>query len=104
MDEQRVVGDGFLRELIAVAQQLNLAGGGQHAFGQQAFAQHGVEKGGLAGVELADDHEQEKLIQLVERLLEQSQIFFGRVEADQQQAQVFEQAALVAQQLVLFAG
>ena len=85
-----------------MAQHLNLAGGGQDAFGQQAFAQHGIEKGGLAGVEFADDHQQEDFVQLMEGAFEQLHICVRRVKPSQQDPEILQECALAAQQLILF--
>ena len=102
--QQRILAADLLQAAVAVPQQLDLAGRGQHTFGQQTLAQHGVEKGRLARVELAHHDEQKQLVELVQRLLESAEIFIGRAQTDQQHAQVFQQAALAAQQLILFSG
>ena len=73
-----------VREVIAVAQDLDLAGRGQHTLGQQSFPKQGVEKGGLARVELADHHQQEDLVQLLQGALEQIHICVRCVQASQE--------------------
>ena len=68
---QEIVACHFLCPAFAIAQKLDLARRGQDPFGQQPFAQKSVEKGRLPCIEFADDHQQEQLVKLVERTLEQ---------------------------------
>ena len=63
-----------------------------------------VDEGALAGVELADDDEQEQLVELLDRAVERLLVLGRGIEARQRGAQSREDAALLADQLILGAG
>ncbi len=70
---------------------------GRDAFLEHAFAQQSVEEGRLAGVELTDDDQQEEFVQLAQAALEEIQVVLGRVEARQNDTQLFEQLPFLSQ-------
>ena len=63
-----------------------------------------VDEGALAGVEFADDDQQEQLVELLDRAIERLLMLRRRVEARECRAQPREHAALLAHQLILCAG
>ena len=65
------VGLGFL----AVAQNVDLSRSGRDPLSQVALAQQGVDQRRLAAVELANHHEQEELVQLLDGFLQNLNVF-----------------------------
>ena len=86
-----------------MVQDADLGRGGGHALGQKALAQHGVDERRLAAVELADDDQQEELVELLERALERSLILWGDLKAGQGQLKALQRLFFVLQELRLFA-
>ena len=84
-----------VRDRVAVADEDQLAGGGHDAFGQVVAAEQGVDDGALAGVELADDDDEEELLQLGEGVADEGEVGVGRVETREGDLQVGQQAAFV---------
>ena len=64
-------------------------------------AEQRVDEGALAGVELADDDEQEELVELLDRAVERGLVLRRRIEPDEGGAQPREDPPLVLQKLVL---
>ena len=62
---------------LAVLQDVDLRRRRGHAFFDDPAADERVDEGALAGVELADDHEQEELVELLDRPLERG-LLIGR--------------------------
>ena len=83
------------REGRAVANQLDARGGRRHAFLEHALAEQRVDERALAGVELADDDEQEELVELTHRGRERREVRGGGRQRDQQVAQPAEVLAHV---------
>jgi hypothetical protein len=63
---------------------------GGDALWQQATAQQSVEKGAFASVEFSDNHQQEKLVQLLGALFEQFQVSIWRIQLGQLHAQIVQ--------------
>jgi hypothetical protein len=53
-------------ERVAVFEDVNPRGGRRHPFLQRRLADQRVDKGALAGVELADNYEEEQLVELAD--------------------------------------
>jgi hypothetical protein len=60
---------------------MNLGGGWGDAFGQEAIAQHGVEKGGLARIKFAHHDQEKQFLKLGEGALEQCLIVVWSIQA-----------------------
>jgi hypothetical protein len=52
---------------VAVLQDVDLRRGRGHTFLDDPTAQESIDEGALAGIELADDHQQEQLVELFDR-------------------------------------
>ena len=85
-------------------QDLNLCGGWGHTFGQDTFAEQCVDESRLSGVELADDHQQKQLVELLDRSFEHRRILRARFHAGQQAAQTHQFAAFGLQDLFFLIG
>ena len=79
-------------------------GGRRNALGQHLLAEQGIDQRGLAGVELADDDQQEQLVELQDRLLERVEGLTRHVERAERGARVGERGFLFAQELCLRFG
>ena len=66
-----------------------------------ALAGQRVDEGALAGVELADDDEQEQLVELLDRALERRHVLVAGAEAHEARPQVVEDAPLLADHFLL---
>ena len=82
---------------VAVLQEVNLRGRRRHAFLQDGLSGQGVDEGALAGVEFADDHEQEEFVELADGRGERRLVLLARAEARQRIAQLGEQLAPTVQ-------
>ena len=71
------------------------------AFLHQPLAGEGVDEGALSGVELADDDEEEQLVELLDRSLERGHVLVACAEANQAGAQLIEDAPLLADDVLL---
>ena len=80
---------------VAVLQHLDLRGGRRHPFLQQHLSEESVDEGALARVELADDHQEEQLVELAHRRGQRGLVVVGRAELGQRVAQGREQLACV---------
>ena len=72
--------------------------------GDHPAAEQRVDERALAGVELADDDEQEQLVELLDRAVERLLMFGGGVEPAQGDTQPREDAALLLEELILRGG
>ncbi len=79
-----------------------MAGGRRHPFGQQPFAQHGIEKGRFTGVKFAHHYQHKEFLHLVGAGLEQRQICLRRMKARQQESQLLQHRPFPLQNRVLF--
>ena len=91
-------------ERLAVLQDVDLRRRRRHAFLGDLAADERVDEGALAGVELADDHQEEELVELGDRGLERLLVLPRRVEPGEGDAQAAEHRALLAKQLILWRG
>ncbi len=96
----------LLRHRGAVAQEVDPVGGRGDAFGEHALAEQRVDEAGLAGVELAGDHQQEEPAELLAGLPEPLQVVGRHVgaEALQRGGQTIEQLAFPGAELLLPLG
>lgn len=76
----------------AVLEQLDAGGGRGDAFLEDAFSEQGVDKGALAGIKLADDDQQEEVLELAEGHADHGVVFGRGVRARQRGLQVAELA------------
>ena len=67
-------------------------------------ADQGVDEGGLAGVELADDDEQEERRQLLGRALHRLPVFLGGGVAAKDVGEALQEGQLLGDQLLLARG
>ena len=72
---------------VAVLQHVDLRGGRRHALPATLLPDERVDEGALAGVELADDDQQEELVELLDRSLERGLMLGRGVEPHQRGAQ-----------------
>ena len=86
---------------LAVLQHVDLRRRRRHALFDDPAADQRVDEGALAGVELADDHQQEQLVELLDRLLERGLMFGRGVEPRERDAEAGEDPPLLLEQLVL---
>ena len=94
---QRSPPDGHLAlHLLAVAEQPDPGGGGRDPFLQHALAEERVDERALARIELADHHQQERLVELGHRCGERAPRLFGGSQAGEPVAQLAEEHALIA--------
>ncbi len=70
----------------------------------QRLADERVDERAFAGIELADDDEQEQLVELGDRLVERFLLVVGRVDPCERGAQPHQQGPLLPKKSVLFAG
>ena len=80
-----------------VADEVNVRGRRRDAFVEHARAEQGVDERALAGVELADDDEEEELVELPHRLGERGGVWTGGGHGRELDLQVGQQAACVRQ-------
>ncbi len=71
---------------------------------EEFATEQGVDQRRLAGVELADDDEQEELVELTQALGEGPALVGGDIVAFEGRRNLGEQLALVAQEILLFGG
>ncbi len=89
-------------ERLAVLQHVDLRRRRRHAFLGDLAADQRVDEGALAGVELADDHQEEQLVELGDGRLERLLMLAGGVEPGERDAQAAEHRPLLAKQLILW--
>ena len=96
----------LLRHLGAVAENVDPVGGGRDALGQDPLAEQGVDEAGLAGVELAGDHQKKETGELLPGLLKSAQVVGGDVGAEALEGggQALEQLLLADANLLLPLG
>jgi hypothetical protein len=90
--------DDRLLDFVAVEQAMDAPGGGRHALVEQPVREQGVDEGALAGVELANHHQQEELVELANRLLERRLVFTLRAVAGERGLQVAQALALFGEE------
>ena len=86
---------------LAVLQHVDLRGGRRDPFLDDLAAEQRVDERALAGVELADDDEQEQLVELLDRAVERLLVLGRGVEPGQRRPQPRQDAPLLLEQLVL---
>jgi len=89
------------RRLVRVPQQLHVGGRGGHPLLEDAFPEQRVDERALARVELADDDEQEEVVELLQRLPQRGVVVGLRVGARQRAEQLLQHAAHAADDLRL---
>ena len=89
------------RRLGPVLQQVHLRRGRRDAFLQHAAAEQRIDERALAGVELADDDDQEQLVELLHRSAEGVEVVGRRLEAHQHVAQLRQRRPFVGGQLAI---
>ena len=89
-------------ELLTPGDVVDLRGRRRDALGQHLPSEEGVDEGALAGIELADHHEQEELIELVDRVRERPTVVVGGLRALECGRHLGEELALGSQKLLLF--
>ena len=94
----RYASSRVLGHLGAVAEEVDAVGGGRDALGEHPLAEERVDEAGLAGIELAGDHQQEEPRELIGRLAEALEIGGLNVRAEGLQG------AREAPQQLLFPG
>ncbi len=102
-DEQIGLAHGLLR-LITMLEHRDNGGRRRDAFLHQRLADERVDERALARVELADDDEQEQLVELRDGLIECLLLVGGRIDARQRGAQPHQQRPLFAQECILSVG
>ena len=93
VDLEHAVADAAFGARVAVAEQRDADGGRQNPFGCDAFADERIDDRRFSGVEFADDHEQEQLVERRCRLRDGPQIRRSPVERLERAAQIGEQRA-----------
>src|SRR5688572_1631750 len=78
-------------------QDVNLGGGWRHPFFEHLATNEGVDEGALAGVELADDHQHEELVELTNGRGECRPVFGAGAELRQRIAELSQQVAAAIQ-------
>ena len=91
-------------ERVAVLEHVDLRGRRRDAFLRDRAADERVDERALAGVEFADDDEQEELVELLDRAVERLLVFGRSIETRERRAEPREHASLLADQLILGAG
>ena len=84
----------------SVAQQVDDRGRRRHALRHHLRPDEGVDEGGLAGVELADDHQQEERDQVLRRPFDGTLVLLGRRVAREGLREPVKQRQLVLDQLL----
>ena len=79
--------------VLAVLQHVDLRRGRRDPFGDHLAAEQRVDEGALAGVELADDDQEEELVELLDRAVERLLVLRRRVEPGQRRPQAGQDAA-----------
>ena len=92
---------GFSRERLAPADVVDLRGRRCHPFGKHRLAEESVDERALAGVELADNHQQKKFVELAHRIGQGFQVLGAGLAALQTHRDLIQQLALRLQQLTL---
>jgi hypothetical protein len=87
------------RLALAVDDQRDPVGGRGDALAHDRGAQQGVDQRRLAGVELADDHQQEQPLEVVERGREVALALAAELGAGDERPQVADRGALALQQV-----
>ena len=99
-DEQVRLTHGLLR-VVAVLEDGDHRGRRRDAFFHQRLADEGVDERAFSSVELTDDDQEKKLVELGNRLVEGLLLIGGRVHARKRGSQPHEQTSLFAKQGVL---
>jgi hypothetical protein len=86
---------------VAVAEQVDAGGRRRHSLLEHGAAEEGVDEGALAGVELADDDEQEELVELTDRLGERRAVVGLGLDASEGNLQLGKGAAFLDEQSFL---
>ena len=89
---------------VPVPQDLHRDGRRRHPFLEDRRAEQGVDERALAGVELADDDQQEQFVELTDRLRERGLSFLGGARTRQHHLEIAQDATLVSQQPFLLVG
>src|SRR6185436_1333646 len=92
---------GAARGGLAVAEQVDGGGGRRDAFFEHGAAEQSVDERALAGVELADDDEQEQLVELADRLGERGAVVGLGLDAPERHLQLAESGTLLGEQGLL---
>ena len=88
-------------ERVAVLQHVDLRGRRRDAFFDDTRASQRVDERALAGIELADDDEQEKLVELLNRAI-QGRLVLGRgAEAHEGRAKARQDLSFLSEELFL---
>ena len=89
---------------LAVAQQGHVRGRRRHALGQRLLADERVDEGALAGVELARDDEQERLLQRLRDEAQRLVILRRGLEGAQAVAKLLREPPLLREKIHLAAA
>jgi len=104
VEEEPMVANCLGRLDVAEAEDGDLARGGQVAHGEHFIAQQRVDERALAAVVLADDHEQEELVHLVDELCEAIDVGARAFDLQERVTGAEHELALERDQLGLLAG
>ena len=89
---------------LAVLEQVDVGGGGGDPLFEELLAEQGVDEGAFAGVELAGHHQQEQLVEPLDRRRQRLLVLRRRVEPRQRRLQLAEQPPVLGQELFLRAA
>ena len=83
---------------LAVAHEGDARGGGRHAFFEHIATEQRIDQGALAGIEFADDHEEEQRVEPGHALCERRLIAFERPGVFQHGLEIGEQRTFIVEE------